>query len=370
MNWAAHIWCWPTPATYSASGPAILPSRSMRPPAGEVGPVAGVVLALHRGDQLDQHLAAVADDRHVRHPVLGDLGRVDVGVHDQRVRREAGQLAGHPVVEPGAERDDEVRLLQRAHRGDGAVHAGHPQVLRVAVRERAAGHQRGDHRDPGELGEPAQLRRRVRLQHATADVQDRAPGLGDEPGGLADLLAVRLEHRPVAGQVHRRRPAEPGVGLQDVLGQVDQHRPGPAGQGQVERLGDRPRDLRGILDQEVVLRDRERDAADVGFLEGVRADRGRRHLAGDRDDRHRVHVRVGDRGDQVGRPRSRGRHADPDPAGGLRVPLRGVAGALLVPDQHVPDGGGVEQRVVRRQDRAAGDAEHDVRTDRLERVDE
>ena len=29
MNWAAHIWCWPTPATYSASGPAIAPSRSM-----------------------------------------------------------------------------------------------------------------------------------------------------------------------------------------------------------------------------------------------------------------------------------------------------------------------------------------------------
>ena len=29
MYCAAHIWCWPTPATYTASGPTMLPSRSM-----------------------------------------------------------------------------------------------------------------------------------------------------------------------------------------------------------------------------------------------------------------------------------------------------------------------------------------------------
>ena len=76
---------------------------------------------------------------------------------------------------------------------------------------------------------------------------------------------------------------------------------------------------------------------DVRFLERVRADRGPRHLPGDRDDRHRVHVGVGDRGDQVGGARTRGRHADPDLAGRLRVSLGGVAGALLVADQDVPD---------------------------------
>ena len=74
-------------------------------------------------------------------------------------RREAVQLAGHPVVEPGAERDQQVGLLQRGDRGDRAVHAGHAEVLRVAVRERAARHQRGDDRDAGELGQLAQLRR-------------------------------------------------------------------------------------------------------------------------------------------------------------------------------------------------------------------
>jgi hypothetical protein len=70
------------------------------------------------------------DDRHVGDPVLRDLRRVDVGVHDLGVGREARQLAGDPVVEAGAERDQQVGLLQRGDRGHRAVHAGHPQVLR------------------------------------------------------------------------------------------------------------------------------------------------------------------------------------------------------------------------------------------------
>ena len=96
---------------------------------------------------------------------------------------------------------------------------------------------------------------------------------------------------------------------------------------------------------------------------------GAGHLAGDRDHRHRVHVRVGDRRDQVGRARAGGGHADADLAGGLRVAGGGVPGALLVADQDVAHLR-VEERVVRRQDRAAGDAEHDLDPERLERPDE
>ena len=52
--------------------------------------------------------------------------------------------------------------------------------------------------------------------------------------------------------------------------------------------------------------------------------------------------------------------------GGLRVALCGVTRALLVADEDVPDSRGVVQRVVRGQDRAAGDAEDDVGADLLE----
>ena len=115
----------------------------------------------------------VADDRHIGRPVLADLGRVDIGVDDLGFGRKGIELSGHPVVEAGAQRDQQIAALQRRHRGNGAVHTRHAQVLPVAVRERAAGHQRGDHRDPGQLSQIPQLLGRLAADDAATDVEHR-----------------------------------------------------------------------------------------------------------------------------------------------------------------------------------------------------
>ncbi len=128
-----------------------------------------------------------------------------------------------------------------------------------------------------------------------------------------------------------------------------------------------PGDVTGLGDQEVVLGDRQRDPGDVRFLEAVRADQAGRHLPGDGDHRHRVHVGVGERRDQVGRARPRGGDAHPRPAGHLRVAGRRVAGTLLMPDQDVAHAAGVEQRVVGGEDGPAGDAEDDIDAELFQR---
>ena len=240
----------------------------------------------------------------------------------------------------------------------------------MAVGERPTRHQRRHHRDAGHLGEDPEFLGRLRPDDSPTDVQDRTPRLRDQPGGFPDLLGVRSGHRTVAGQVERGRPLERRHRLHRVLGDVDQDGSRPAGGGDVERLGDGTRDLQRIGDEEVVLGDRQRDAPDVGFLERVGADRTARDLAGDRDDRHGVHVRVGDRRDEVGRAGARGRHADADLAGREGVPLGRVSGALLVADEDVPDLLGVQERVVRREYRAARDAEDGVDPGRLQCPDQ
>ena len=93
-------------------------------------------------------------------------------------------------------------------------------------------------------------------------------------------------------------------------------------------------------------------------------------LAGDRHHRHRVHVGVGDRGDQVGRARARwwpcrrrpGRWRRRTPGRRGRRPARGGPGCA--------GSGGVHQRVVRREDRAARDAEDVLGARRLQRPDQ
>ena len=59
-------------------------------------------------DELLDDEPAVADDRHVGAADLAQLGRVDVDVDDLGVGGEAVDLAGDPVVEAGAEGDEQV----------------------------------------------------------------------------------------------------------------------------------------------------------------------------------------------------------------------------------------------------------------------
>ena len=341
----------------------------VRPPLGGVG-LGALRRAAVGGLEVDEHLLQVADDRDVGGADLGDLRRVDVDVHDLRVRGEQRRLAGHAVVEARAEGHEQIGLLQREHRRHRAVHAGHTEVLRVRVGERAAGHQRRDDGSAGRLGEGEQLVRGARAHDAAADVEHRLLRGLQQLRRRLDLLAMRLRDRAVAGQVIARRPDEGHLGLLRVLRDVHEHGAGAAGRGDLVGRGDRAGDLRGILHEEGVLRDRHGDADDVGLLEGVRAHQRREDLAGDGEEGHGVHVGVGDRRHEVRGARSGGRDRDADLAGCRGVTLGGVTGALLVADEDVAERRRVHERVVDREDRAAGQAEHVGHPQQFERTDD
>jgi len=63
--------------------------------------------------QFRQDMLGVADHRDVDVDVLGDAGRVDVDVDDLRIRRECAEFAGDAIVETGADRNQQVRFLDR-----------------------------------------------------------------------------------------------------------------------------------------------------------------------------------------------------------------------------------------------------------------
>ena len=302
--------------------------------------------------------------------VLGDLGRVDVDVDELRGWGELAQLAGDPVVEAGADRDDQVGLVHRVVGRPGAVHAEHAEPLRVRRREATEAHQRAGDREVVGCGQLAQLLGRAGVDHAAARVEDGPLRVGEGLGGDSDLLDVALGVGLVAGQL---RGADDrlvvDLQLREILRDVDEDRAGPAGLRDVEGLVDVVGDLRRVGDQERVLDDRQRDAGDVGLLKPVGADQVGADLAGDEDRRHRVHVGVGDRGDQVRSAGARGREGDADVPGGLCISLRRMAGALLVADLHVLEIGVVE-RVVERQARPARDPEYVLDTLGLESLAE
>ena len=331
----------------------LLPPRDGRTPRGAVD-VACTGDLQHLVDGLDR-LAGVGDDRHLGLADLAVFGRIDVDVHDLGVRGERVDLAGDPVVEPRAERQEEVRLLDGGDRGVVAVHAGHAEAQLVIVGEHATGHERGDDRDLGHVHELRQSLGGAGLQQAAAGIDDRALRLLDQLDSRGDGVTVEFVVRAVARQIEALAPGRLDglvplhLGVGDVLGQVEQDRPGTAGAGDVEGLLHQPRDVGGVGDELVVLGDRSGDADRVALLERIGADRAERDLTGDRHHRHGVDVGVAQRGDDVGRRRAAGHHDHAGLAGDVGVARGHVAGTLLVTDEHVTDRG-VEERVVHRED--------------------
>ena len=73
----------------------------------------------------------------------------------------------------------------------------------------------------------------------------------------------------------------------------------------------------------------------VDFLECIAADGMTRYLAGDDDDRNRIHVGGGNSGDGIGRARSRGHQADTGFAGRPGVTVGRMRRTLFVAHQNV-----------------------------------
>ena len=118
------------------------------------------------------------------------------------------------------------------------------------------------------------------------------------------------------------------------------------------------REIVDVLHEVIVLGAGPRDADRVAFLEGVVADEMGRHLAGDADQRNRVHQRIGEAGHRIGGAGTRGDEHDARLAGRAGIAFRRMGRPLLVAHQDVLHLLLLEDLVIDRQHRAAGIAEN------------
>ena len=156
---------------------------------------------------------------------------------------------------------------------------------------------------------------------------------------------------------------ELALGSSNILDDVDHDRAGTAGAGQSEGLTNGVGQVIDVADQVGALGDGHGDAGDVDFLEGVLADEGLGHVAGDEDHGGRIHVSGGDAGGQVAGTGAGGGKAHAHLAGGAGIAVSGVSSALLVGGQDVGDLILiVVEFVIDVQNGAAGVTEHGVNT--------
>ena len=256
------------------------------------------------------------------------------------------------------------------------MHADHAGGELVTATEAAAAHHGDGHGGVDLVGEGLELHVGAAAHHAAAADQQRLPGAVDHLHQLVDVIVIRLRSLEVQrGALHQHSqtaahaviPAAQGQVIAhsggDVLGNVDQHRAGPAAAGDGEGLAHRVGQILHPANQVIALGDGHGHAGDVHLLEGVLADEVGGHVAGDAHDGRGIHVGGGDAGDQIGAAGAGGGEAHAHLAGGTGVAVRGVARALLVGGQDVPDLFPVAvQLVVNVQDGAARVAENCIDT--------
>ena len=235
-------------------------------------------------------------------------------------RRQAGS---DDEVEPRAHDQRHIRLAEglRARRDEAEI---------VVFRHDAATLGSGVEGDARCLHKLPQFGRSVRPEDARAGQDDRALGVGQQLDRFLDLVGIRARPRP-----RRARIGEPDrlvvrLLVERVAGQVEVGRPRLGALrlavGEVEELG-HPRRVRHAAGP---AGDRHRHRELVVLLEVVALERRERRRAPQRDHRHTVEVGVGHPGQQVGRGRPGGGHADAGQPLHAGVPVRGHRRALLV----------------------------------------
>ncbi len=222
-------------------------------------------------------------------------------------------------------------------------------------------------------GESPQLRSGSASEDAVAGQDDRPVGPGDQAGRVLDGLVGRLGEIGVSrGERHRRRAAVPrrDVGRGEVLWQLDVGRSRLLEHRDAERLADDLGDRADPLDARVPLRDRLEHPDDIDDLMRLLVELARRRLAGDRDHRGAVQVRVCDARQEVRRPRAERRHGHCGTTGEPAMNVGHERGALLVAGRDVADGLMARQRVEDVHRLLARDREDEVAALGREAVDE
>ncbi len=331
-----------------------------------------MLMRLPDADHVFERVADIGDDRQVDPHRLVHRRTVDVDMDLLAVRAERIQPPGDAIVEPRADRDHQIGLVHRVIGFIGAVHAEHAEPLIGRGGKGAQAHQRRRHRRAGDAGELAQqlAGARTRIDDAAAGVEDRPFGRRQHLDRRFDQFLVRLDLGAIGFVLDRA-----GLGIArgrdlNILGDVDDDRAGAAGGGDMKRLMHHAAEVAGGLHQIIMLGAVAGDADRVRLLKRIRSDQVRRDLAGDDHHRDRIHQRVGDAGDGIGRSGAGGDEHDAGLAGGAGIALCRMRRRLFVAHQDVADLLLVEDRVVNRKHRAAGIAEHDLHTEVGQRLDQ
>ena len=277
----------------------------------------GRPVAEGRGELRDP-LAGVP--HHRRRPVLDGIETRGVDGDEPGLGRERAPRPGGEVLQPGPDREDDVRVRRERIGRRRPDDPERTHVDRIVVDQHPAARHRLRDRDPAGRGEGGELRLRERIADPAARDDEGAPSRREEGGRRRDLVPVRARARD---DVHHRLEERLGVVERDLLGILAEADEGRPAVGRVDHhgggLGERGDDLLGMGDPIPVAGDRTERIVDrcarggevLDLLEDRVGPAVREDVTRQEEDRQAVRVSDGGGGHHVGGARADGRGSRP-----------------------------------------------------------
>ncbi len=183
------------------------------------------------------------------------------------------------------------------------MHSHHTGVKLICPVIGSLAHQTVRNRSLNLFGKCPQFIRSIGNHRAAAHKDKRLLGLADNLHRPIHRLFRNLIRKPL-----HRRGRFIGVLIlrrRHILGNIHQHRPRTPCLGNGKGPADHLRQLRHILNNKIILRNRHGHAGNINLLEAVLSQKAGAHIAGNCNHRNRVHIGCRNPRNQIRRPRSR-----------------------------------------------------------------
>ena len=280
-------------------------------------------------------------------------------MHDARLGRKRCSVPRYAIAEARADREEEVALLYCHVRRVGAVHPRHPGESLGLCGDAADAHERRDRRHPRQSEEFTNLLRSIREHNTAADEEQRLLRRGKSLRCRPHRCGIKGGLARIAVQLYSTRIAIVDLRIEHILCHVDDDDARTPRPRDIKRLFDDARQIRRVLHEIIMLRNRRRNTHDVRLLERIFSNVRICHLSRDADHRHRVHMCRRNPRHEIRRAGSRCCKYDADLPRRAGVPVCRMCRALLMTRQHMPEPHFINF-VIQRKHRAARIAKDDL----------
>ena len=292
-----------------------------------IQPVCPVFL-FQPGKNLIQNKLQIAVHACVHHHVFVDLGRIHINLKNFCLSGKIFRASDITVRESGSQDDQQITLVHAEIGSLRPVHAKHSHILRIRTGKRSLPHQGIADRS---------LQPSCQFTDLPGSIRDDRPAPDKEEGtlGCIDHLNRPVQaflRQPLCRGLHGRRVFMRKLAGRSshIFGNIHKNRTRPSALRNPEGAPYGVRQLRNILDNHTVLCDWHGNTYNVYLLETVLPKKRPSHIAGNRHNRHRIHVSGGNTGHQVCCPRTACGKTHANLSGRSCIAVRRMRSSLLV----------------------------------------